>query len=70
MKKSITYTDARGQSHNSAESATVSDLAGLLTCQKMPLGAATDIARKIFAKRADLERIFKEHDEATIHAEG
>lgn len=62
MKKAVTFTDAAGRTHLSAEGATVSDIAGLLINEKFPAGAATDLATKIFKRRSDIERIFKEHD--------
>lgn len=62
MKKAVSYTDARGHSHNTPEAATVSDLAALFV--KDPNGVAMDFAQKIFANRAKIEQIFAEHDEA------
>lgn len=64
MKRAVTFTDAAGRSHATAEGATVSDIAGLLINEKFPAGAATDLAGKILARRKDIERIFAEHDEA------
>jgi hypothetical protein len=64
MKKAITYTDAAGRPHNSAEGATVSDIAGLFINEKTPAGAASGIASIVFARRKDIERIFAEHDDA------
>jgi hypothetical protein len=65
MKKAITYTDARGQSHLTPEGATVSDIAGLFISEKTPSGAAGEIAKVVLSRRQDIERIFKEHDIAT-----
>jgi hypothetical protein len=62
MKRTVSFTDARGRSHNTAEAATVSDIAALF--DKDPSGVAADFAQKILAKRNDIERIFAEHDEA------
>lgn len=62
MKRAVSYTDAQGRSHNTPESATVSDLAALFN--KDPAGIATDFAQKILANRTKIEQIFKEHDEA------
>lgn len=64
MKRAVTYTDARGGSHLSAEGATVSDIAQLFVGEKMPIGAATAMAKCVYDKRKELERIFAEHDEA------
>ena len=64
MKKSVTFTDAGGRSHQTAEAATVSDIAGLLINEKFPQGSALDLASKILKRRKDIERIFAEHDEA------
>lgn len=66
MKRAVTFTDGRGQSHHTAEAATVSDIAGLLINEKFPQGAATDLAAKILKRRKDIERIFAEHDEAVL----
>jgi sulfur carrier protein ThiS len=62
LKRTISFTDGRGRSHNCPEAATVSDLAALF--DKDPNGVATDFAQKILSKRKEIERIFEEHDEA------
>lgn len=64
MKRAVSYTDAQGRSHNTPEAATVSDLAALFT--KDPGGVAMDFAQKILDNRENIERIFMEHDEATL----
>lgn len=65
MKKTVSYTDSRGQSHNTAEAATVSDLAAIFLSEKTPNGVAMDVAQRILSNRKEIERIFAEHDEAT-----
>lgn len=65
MKKTVSFTDARGGTHHTAEAATVSDLAGLFINEKTPSGAAQGIAAIVLKRRSDIERIFREHDEAT-----
>ena len=65
MKKTVSYTDSRGQSHSTPESATVSDLAALFLSEKTPNGVALDVAQRILSNRSDIERIFHEHDIAT-----
>ncbi len=64
MKRSVTYTDAGGRPHQTAEAATVSDIAGLFINEKTPAGAASGIAAIVFARRKDIERIWAEHDDA------
>jgi hypothetical protein len=63
LKRAISYTDAQGRSHNTPESATVSDLRALFP--KDPEGVAVAFAQKILENRPEIERIFKEFDEAT-----
>ena len=64
MKRAVSYTDAAGRSHLTPEAATVSDVAGLLINERFPQGAAEELGAIILARRSDLERIFREHDEA------
>lgn len=62
MKRTVSFTDGQGRSHNTPEAATVSDLRALFP--KDPDGVALDFAQKILANREKIERIFAEHDEA------
>jgi hypothetical protein len=50
----VAYQDNSGQFHSTPEASTIADLARLVN------NAA--LGRDIFEKRADIERIFEEHD--------
>lgn len=64
MKRTISYTDARGRLHATPEPATVSEICDLLGGDAEKEGLAYGIAKEILAKRTELERLFREHDEA------
>lgn len=62
MAKLVTaYADAKGKLHQSSRAATISDLADLFGSAE---GMATGIANTVLDKRAEIERIFAEHDQA------
>lgn len=59
------YRDAKGVLHADLDQATVADIAAVLKDGLAPAtsgGMAHAIAKTIFAKRAEIERIFSEHD--------
>jgi hypothetical protein len=57
------FFDSRGHFHKSPEDATLSDLAMLLGRIGEGDSLAPGIASMLLERRADLERIFAEHDE-------
>lgn len=62
------YRDAKGGLHSSAERATLEDLAAVLGRVGDEGGMTSGVARMIFEKRAEIERIFAEHDALVEHA--
>ncbi|MEE4451142.1 hypothetical protein [Novosphingobium resinovorum] len=56
------YRDAKGGLHSSAERATLEDLAAVLGRVGDEGGMTSGVARMIFDKRTEIERIFAEHD--------
>lgn len=58
----IAYRDSKGGLHGSAEKATLEDLAGVLGRVGDEGGMTAGVARMIFDKRAEIERVFAEHD--------
>lgn len=56
------FYDAKGQAHKLPENATKSDLAGVLGKVGDGDSLALGIATTLLEKRADIERIFAEHD--------
>lgn len=60
--KCTAYRDSRDGLHASAERATLSDLALVLGRVGEDGGLTMGVARMIFDKREDLERVFAEHD--------
>lgn len=64
-KKSTGYFDNRGNFHETAQSATVSDIAALMghVGEDNNESLAPGIARFILERRAEIERIYSEHDE-------
>ncbi len=58
----MAYRDAKGGLHSSAERATLEDLAAVLGRVGDEGGMTSGVARMIFDKRAEIERIFAEHD--------
>lgn len=61
--KGIGFFDSRGHFFKTPEEATISDLATLLGKIGEGDSLAPGIANLLLDKRADLERIFAEHDE-------
>jgi len=59
----IAFRDSRGGLHASLEEATLKDLAGVLGRVGEEGGMTAGVAKLIFDKREDIERIFSEHDE-------
>lgn len=58
----MAYRDAKGGLHSSAERATLEDLAAVLGRVGDEGGMTSGVARMIFDKRTEIERIFAEHD--------
>ncbi|PLK25952.1 hypothetical protein [Novosphingobium sp. TH158] len=56
------FFNSNGQIFRTAEDATISDLASLIGRGGCGESLAPGLARLILEKRADLERIFAEHD--------
>lgn len=56
------YRDTKGGLHSSPERATLEDLAGVLGRVGDEGGMTSGVARMIFDKRSEIERIFAEHD--------
>ncbi|WP_395336038.1 hypothetical protein WBP06_18720 [Novosphingobium sp. BL-8H] len=66
----IAYRDSKGGLHGSAEKATLEDLAGVLGRVGDEGGMTAGVARMIFDKRAEIERVFAEHDAIVASAHG
>jgi hypothetical protein len=58
----IAYRDSKGGLHGTAEKATLEDLAAVLGRVGDEGGMTAGVARMIFDKRAEIERVFAEHD--------
>ena len=58
----IAYRDSKGGLHSSLEKATLEDLASVLGRVGEEGGMTSGVARMIFDKRAEIERVFSEHD--------
>ncbi|WP_260923226.1 hypothetical protein [Novosphingobium sp. 9] len=56
------YLDAKGNLHSNLEKATLEDLAGVLGRVGDEGGMTAGVARMIFDKRREIERVFAEHD--------
>ena len=67
--KGIGFFDSRGHFFKSPEDATLSDLAALLGKIGDGESLAPGIAHLMFDRRADIERIFSEHDEMKAEQE-
>lgn len=68
-KTGTCYFDAKGGIHRCADDATKSDLAAILGKVGEGDSLAPGIAARLLEKRADIERIFAEHDAMMIRAE-
>lgn len=58
----VAYRDSKGSLHTSPEKATLEDLAGVLGRVGDEGGMTSGVARMIFDKRSEIERVFAEHD--------
>jgi hypothetical protein len=58
----VAYRDSKGALHSSLEKATLEDLANVLGRVGEEGGMTSGVARMIFDKRAEIERVFAEHD--------
>lgn len=58
----IAYRDAKGGLHASPEKATLEDLANILGRVGEEGGMTAGVAKLIFGKRLEIERVFQEHD--------
>lgn len=61
-KKGTGYFDRKGQFFKTGREATVSDIAGLLGQIGDGESLAPGIAQSLFEKRAEIERLFADHD--------
>lgn len=61
----IAFCDSKGGLHASLEEATLKDLAAVLGRVGDEGGMTAGVAKLIFDKREDIERIFAEHDQST-----
>lgn len=57
------FRDSKGGLHASLEKATLEDLAGVLGRVGEEGGMTAGVAKLIFDRRAEIERIFAEHDD-------
>lgn len=58
----VAYRDSKGNLHATLEKATLEDLAGVLGRVGDEGGMTAGVARMIFDKRSEIERVFTEHD--------
>ncbi|CDO37936.1 MULTISPECIES: hypothetical protein [Novosphingobium] len=65
----VAYRDSKGGLHASLEKATLEDLAAVLGRVGDEGGMTAGVAKLIFDKRADIERVFAEHDQLNLHSE-
>ncbi|KHK89332.1 hypothetical protein [Novosphingobium malaysiense] len=59
----IAFRDSKGVLHATLEKATLEDLAGVLGRVGEEGGMTAGVAKLILEKRAEIERIFAEHDD-------
>ncbi|GFE77646.1 hypothetical protein [Novosphingobium sp. TCA1] len=64
------YRDSKGTLHSSLEKATLEDLAAVLGRVGDEGGMTSGVARMIFDKRSEIERVFAEHDALVKSAAG
>ncbi|WP_238401928.1 hypothetical protein [Altererythrobacter sp. C41] len=64
----IAYRDSRGELHATAERATLADLASVLGRVGEDGGMTNGVAKLIFDRRDDIERVFAEHDAILVNA--
>lgn len=58
----MAYRDSKGSLHTNPEKATLEDLAAVLGRVGDEGGMTSGVARMIFDKRQEIERVFGEHD--------
>lgn len=58
----VAYRDGKGGLHSTPEKATLSDLSSVLGRVGEEGGMTAGVAKLILDKRAELERVFAEHD--------
>ncbi|MEL6878722.1 MAG: hypothetical protein AAGL68_11590 [Pseudomonadota bacterium] len=68
-KQGTGFFDSKGQYYRSPEEATVSDIAALLGQIGDGESLAPGIANTLLSRRADIERLFAEHDAMLIEQE-
>ena len=56
------YRDDKGGLHSTSEKATLADLAGVLGRVGEEGGMTAGVAKLLFEKRQEIERVFAEHD--------
>lgn len=56
------YRDSKGGLHSTPEKATLADLAGVLGRVGEEGGMTAGVAKLLFDKREEIERVFQEHD--------
>ena len=59
----VAYRDAKGVLHSTAEKATLADLSAVLGRVGEEGGMTAGVAKLIFEKRDEIERVFAEHDQ-------
>jgi len=62
--RSMAFRDSKGGLHGDLQKATLEDLAGVLGRVGDEGGMTAGVAKLIFEKRAEIERVFAEHDAA------
>lgn len=65
----VAYRDSKGGLHASAEKATLEDLAAVLGRVGDEGGMTAGVAKLIYDKRAEIERVFLEHDALMMRRE-
>ncbi len=68
-KRVPSFADNNGKRHDTAEEATLSDIASILGRLGSDPGLTDGIARKVLDKRTELEAVFAEHDAITAGGE-
>lgn len=63
------YRDDKGGLHSTPEKATLADLAGVLGRVGEEGGMTAGVAKLLFEKRKEIERVFAEHDRMTAQAD-
>lgn len=65
----LAFRDAKGGLHGNLEKATLEDLASVLGRVGDEGGMTAGVAKLIFEKRTEIERVFAEHDSAAKELE-